>query len=94
MEIDLNKLSTKEVFELIEKLNNRFTAIKGWGLIKDKIIEDFDECSYLIESGVSVDNELIEEFFNEFEYDVEDGECWTGGYKCDDCGLVQSLWHE
>ena len=30
----------------------------------------------------------------EEESKVEDGECWTGGYKCDDCGLVQSLWHE
>ena len=73
MKIDLDKLSTAEVFELIDNVNKRFTAIKGWGLIKDKTIEDFDEYSYLIESGVSVDNELIEEFFNDFEYEVEDG---------------------
>lgn len=73
MEIDLNRLSTAEVFELIDKVNKRFTAIKGWGLIKDNSIEDFDECSYVVESGISVDNELIEEFFNEFEYEVEDG---------------------
>jgi len=73
MKIDLNKLSTSEIFELIKNLNSRFTAIKGWGLIKDKSIESFDECSYVIECGAVVDNELIEEFFNEFEYDVEDG---------------------
>jgi hypothetical protein len=73
MEIDLDKLSTKQVFELIEKVNKRFTAIKGWGLIKDNLIEGFDECSYVVESGVSVDNELIEDFFSEFECEVEDG---------------------
>ena len=22
------------------------------------------------------------------------GECWVGGYKCDDCGNIQGLWHE
>lgn len=22
------------------------------------------------------------------------GECWAGGYKCDDCGNIQGLWHE
>lgn len=73
MEIDLSKLSTAEIFELIKKLNSRFTAIKGWGLIKDKSIEDFNECSYVVECGSVIDNELIEEFFNEFEYEVEDG---------------------
>jgi hypothetical protein len=73
MEIDLNKLSTKEVFELIDKVNNHFTSIKGWGLIKNNLIEDFDESSYLVESGLQVDEELIQEFFNEFEYNVEDG---------------------
>lgn len=25
---------------------------------------------------------------------VTDGECWVGGYKCDDCGNVQGLWQE
>jgi len=25
---------------------------------------------------------------------VQDGECWVCGYKCDDCGNVQGLWHE
>ena len=25
---------------------------------------------------------------------VESGDCWVGGYKCDDCGHVQGLWHE
>jgi hypothetical protein len=25
---------------------------------------------------------------------VEDGECWVGAYKCDDCGNVQDLWTE
>ncbi|WP_133944031.1 hypothetical protein [Epilithonimonas xixisoli] len=73
MEIDLNKLSTKEVFELINALNKRFIAVSGWGFIKDSIITDFDESSYFIESGYSVDHDLIEEFFKEFDYEVEDG---------------------
>ena len=73
MEIDLSKLSTAEIFDLIEKLNKRFTAIKGWGLIKDKSIEEFNEGSYVVESGAVIDDELIEDFFNEFEYEVEDG---------------------
>ena len=30
----------------------------------------------------------------EEEAEVESGECWVGGYKCDDCGNVQGLWHE
>ena len=25
---------------------------------------------------------------------TESGDCWVGGYKCDDCGHVQGLWHE
>lgn len=25
---------------------------------------------------------------------VDSGECWVGGYKCDDCGHVQGMWHE
>lgn len=30
----------------------------------------------------------------EEEAKVGTGECWAGGYKCDDCGNVQGLWHE
>ena len=30
----------------------------------------------------------------EEEAKVETGECWVGGYKCDDCGNIQGLWHE
>lgn len=73
MELDLNKLSTVEVFNLIDNINNRFTAIKGWGLIKNNSIEEFDESSYIVESGLNVDNELLEYFFSEFEFDVDDG---------------------
>jgi hypothetical protein len=25
---------------------------------------------------------------------AESGDCWVGGYKCDDCEHVQGLWHE
>jgi len=25
---------------------------------------------------------------------VEGDDCWVGGYKCDDCGYIQRLWHE
>jgi hypothetical protein len=25
---------------------------------------------------------------------VSSGDCWVGGYICDDCGNVQGLWHE
>jgi hypothetical protein len=25
---------------------------------------------------------------------VESGDCWVGGFKCDDCENVQGLWHE
>ena len=28
------------------------------------------------------------------EAKVQSGECWVGGYKCDDCGSIQDLWHE
>jgi hypothetical protein len=28
------------------------------------------------------------------EAKVIEGECWVGGYKCDDCGNIQGLWHE
>ena len=30
----------------------------------------------------------------EEEAKVESGECWMGGYKCDDCGNMQGFWHE
>jgi len=30
----------------------------------------------------------------EEEAKVSTGECWVGGYKCDDCGNIQGLWHE
>lgn len=72
-DIDINKLSTKEIFNLIEKLNKTYTVVKGWGLIKDNSIESFDETSYIIECGNGEDCELIEDFFNDFEYELEDG---------------------
>lgn len=25
---------------------------------------------------------------------VEGGECWVGGFKCDNCGHIQGLWSE
>jgi hypothetical protein len=25
---------------------------------------------------------------------VESGECWVGGFKCDNCGHIQGLWSE
>lgn len=30
----------------------------------------------------------------EEEAEVESGECWVGGYICENCGNVQGLWHE
>jgi hypothetical protein len=30
----------------------------------------------------------------EEEAKVSTGECWVGGYKCDDCGNIQDLWSE
>ena len=26
--------------------------------------------------------------------DVNEGECWVGAYKCDDCNHIQGLWNE
>lgn len=26
--------------------------------------------------------------------EIESGDCWVGGYKCDNCGHIQGLWHE
>lgn len=34
------------------------------------------------ESGIEEDSEIV------------GGECWAGGFKCDDCGNIQGLWHE
>lgn len=25
---------------------------------------------------------------------IESGDCWVGGYECDDCGNIQGLWTE
>lgn len=25
---------------------------------------------------------------------IKSGDCWVGGYICDDCGHIQGLWHE
>lgn len=30
----------------------------------------------------------------EEDAEVEDGECLVAGFKCDDCGNIQGLWHE
>lgn len=30
----------------------------------------------------------------EEEAKIESSDCWVGGFKCDDCGHVQGLWHE
>lgn len=71
MEIDNLKIGA--VFNLIDEINKRYTAVIGWGIIENKSLKDFDDSSYIIKTSGGEDGDLIEEFFSEFYFDMEDG---------------------
>lgn len=71
--MDLDNLKVDEVFNLLDEINKRYTAVFGWGLIENNSLKDFDEASFIVKTGGDENSDLIEEFFNEFEFDLEDG---------------------
>lgn len=71
MEID--KLKIDEVFNLLEQINIRYTAVLGWGVIENNSLKDFDEGSFIVKTSGGENGDLIEEFFKEFEFDLQDG---------------------
>lgn len=72
MNIELNKLSTKEHFELIKKINERYEHIVFIGLIKNGEIFDLSDGYFSVGFG-GFDTESINECLGNIEFDLQDG---------------------
>lgn len=71
--MNLDNLKVDEVFNLLDEINKRYTAVFGWGLIKKNSLINFDDGSFIVQTAGGENSDLIEEFFNEFEFNLEDG---------------------
>lgn len=71
--MELDNLKVDEVFNLLEEINKRYTAVFGWGLIENNKLINFDDSSFIIKTSGAEDYDLIEDFLNDFEFDLEDG---------------------
>ena len=72
MNIELNKLSTKEHFDLIKKLNERYEHIVFIGLIKSGEIFDLKDGYFPIGVG-GFNDELVNECLGSLEFNLQDG---------------------
>ena len=71
--MNLYNLKIDEIFNFIDEINKRYTAVFGWGLIINNELKDFAEDSYILKTSGNEDYNLIEEFFKNFGFDLQDG---------------------
>lgn len=71
--MELNNLKVDEVFNLLDEINKRYTAVFGWGLIETNKLVNFDDSSFIIKTSEADDHDLIEKFLNDFDFDLQDG---------------------
>lgn len=69
----IDNLKIDEVFNLIDEVNKRYTAVFGWGVIINNKLLGFAEDSYILKTSGTEDYDLIESFFKDFEFDLLDG---------------------
>lgn len=72
MNIELNKLSTKEHFDLIKKINERYEHIVIIGLIINRQIFDLSGSYFPIGLG-GFNDELVNECLSNIDFNLKDG---------------------
>lgn len=100
------KLKLERVEEIIQRYKN---DMEGWideSKRLQEIIYKKDDCDSpqcekcggraALIAGTFYYDPDAEPYKNGVEEDsnVESGDCWAGGFKCDDCGNIQGLWNE
>lgn len=72
MNFELSKLSTKEHFDLIKNINEKYLYLVFVGLIENGEIFDLKD-SYFIIGGGGYNDELIDDCLENIEFDLIDG---------------------